>query len=79
MICPYCKKDVYEIETCCTSSDFVFDDEDGDWVSFQGFVERTKCCHNSLGEGYGDANYYPTKEEAQKNAEEWKKKIGEWF
>jgi len=76
--CPYCGGN-YEIETCCTSSDIDFDDETEEWVTWQGFIERTRCCKHRLGEGYGDMNSYPTAEEAQRIHEEWKRKIGVWF
>jgi len=69
----------YDVETCCVSSDTVCDDEEtGQWVSMQGFVERRKCCKKPLGEGYGDMNFYDTKEEADKLTEQWKAKIGIW-
>jgi len=84
MDCWLCGKKDMEIETCCVSSDMCFDIEASDddpnkWVSFQGYIERSACCHETLGEGYGDADYYLTKEEANKQTEFWKQYIGKWL
>jgi len=73
----------YEVETCCTSSVTCYDKEaeawDEGWISMQGFIERRKCCKEALGDGYGDVNHYKTEEEADKETDGWKRKIGEWF
>lgn len=77
MKCATCGKEE-TVETCCMSSNTEYDDENKEWVSIQGFIERSGCCKRRLGEGYGDVNHYPTVIEADKITEEWKKKIGIW-
>ena len=78
MNCPLCDGE-YEVESCCVSSGTVYDNEGKEWVSMQGLVERRKCCKAPLGEGYGDANYFKTKKEADEETLGWKEKIGEWW
>jgi len=78
MKCRVCGKN-YNIETCCVFSNYIYDEETREWVSFQGFIERTGCCHHPLGDGYGDANYFETREEAKKDAYQWSNRIGKWF
>lgn len=67
----------------CTYSETYYDDEATDeepnkWVSYKSYMERAACCGVLLGEGYGDADYFLTKEEADKQTEFWKQVIGKW-
>ena len=78
MNCPLCGEE-YGVETKCVSSETVYDEEGGEWISMQGFVERRKCCQKCLGDGYGDVNYFKTQEQADQETATWKKKIGEWW
>lgn len=50
------------VETKMVSSD-VYPNE-GEWVVYRGFMERCAKCQSSLGDGYGDPDFYPTKEKA---------------
>ena len=77
-ICGFCNGE-YSVETCCTFSDWTYDEEGKEWVSWQGFIERTKCCKRLLGEGYGNVNYFKTEQEAKQDSDKWKEKIGVWF
>lgn len=61
------------VETKYSGGQVYYDTEDFQYVSYAGFVERCAGCKEKLGEGYGDANYFNTKEEAEadlKNTEE---------
>jgi len=78
MKCPLCDGE-YGVENCCVSSTTVYSEEDREWVSMQGFIERRKCCKQPLGEGYGDVNYFKSKQEADEETKKWEQKIGEWW
>jgi len=76
--CPLCGKE-YDVETSCVSSSYCYSKEDNEWVSMQGFIERRSCCHEILGQGYGDVEYFKTKAQAIAHAKEAAEKIGEWI
>ena len=78
MDCPLCGEE-YGVETKCVSSETVYDRENGEWISMQGFAERRSCCKRILGDGYGDVNFFDTQEEADKVTDSWKQKIGKWW
>lgn len=79
MKCEHCETEFNEedsIQTMCESSNYLYSEQDKQWFSMQGFLERCKYCQNLLSGGYGDINFFNTEEEARRYSELFK--IGVW-
>ena len=48
------------------------------WVVYTGYLERCAACKERLGDGYGDANYYPTRDYANEEIKRLRPFIGKW-
>ena len=69
-----------DVETKMVSSDISPNPEEGNWVVYVGYIERCKACRGSLGDGYGDPDFFPTREIAKEVDKRNKATIskGEW-
>lgn len=75
-----CGKEIEKIQTILTSVDVagpVEDEPEGEqYVVMTGYIERVLPCGHSLGEGYGDVDFFPTPEAAKVYHDKLKEKLG---
>ena len=53
--------------------------DDAEFVCYTSWLERCADCKKSLGEGYGDADHYPTRYRANKERNRLRPYINQWL